>query len=53
MTITSKTRTQHIAAADWKAVSLELQVFRTPEVMVTENRTRETVVAGKWIFFSK
>jgi hypothetical protein len=41
--ITTKTRPQHVASADWKAISLELQLFSPPEVKVTEKQTRKTV----------
>jgi hypothetical protein len=45
--ITTSTRPRHIAD-DWKAISLEVQGFSTPEVKVTTKR--KTVVAKKWIF---
>jgi hypothetical protein len=46
-------RPLHVAADDWKRISLELRVFNTPEVKVTETLARKTVVAKKWIFNSR
>jgi hypothetical protein len=37
--------------ADRLAISLELRVFATLEVKVTERRTCKRVIAKKWIFF--
>jgi hypothetical protein len=46
-------RPPHVAAADWASISLQLRVFDTPEIKVTEQRTRKTVVAKKWIFLQR
>jgi hypothetical protein len=51
--IAAGTRPHSVAASDWKSVSLELQVFSTPEIKVTETTTRKTVVAGKWVFLQR
>jgi hypothetical protein len=44
------TRPPHVAATDWKAISLELGVFNEPTITVKETRMRQTTVADKWIF---
>jgi len=50
---TRSTRPQHEAARDWARISLELRVFSAPEIKVTEQRTKRTVVSRKWIFLQR
>jgi hypothetical protein len=39
--ITTSTRPRHVAAAEWKAISLEISVFNQPKVALTKGgRTR-------------
>jgi hypothetical protein len=44
------TRPREDAARSWAAISLELRVFKMPEVKVTVECTRKIVVSKKWIF---
>jgi len=40
--LTTNTRPRHVAAADWKSISVELQVFSQPKITLTKGgRTRK------------